>query len=257
MGVADQRMGQVRLLAAAGLAALLLALVALLPARVAIGLLGLPDGSAGGIDGTVWNGSVQRLSVGGVTVGPAQWQLQPLRLLAGQLAADVEATLPDGFLNSRLALSWGGNVSLANLQAAAPVALFAPAAGGNAGQLTARFEKITLDGARIETAVGTLQVAGVVLPLPTAGAGVAPGNYTLSFAAIGLGPDEPLTGSIADGGGPLEILGTVTVTPPRSYELAGTAKARPEAPPALVDALRMLGPLTPDGKHVLSLAGSF
>ena len=72
-----------------------------------------------------------------------------------------------------------------------------------------------------------------------------------------LGPEEPLTGLLSDAGGPLEIAGTVTFTPPRSYELTGKAKPRPEAPPELRNALQMLGPATPDGAHDLSVAGSF
>ncbi len=51
--------------------------------------------------------------------------------------------------------------------------------------------------------------------------------------------------------------GTVTITPPGSYELTGTAKPRPGAPPELLNALKMLGPTTADGGHSLSLAGSF
>jgi hypothetical protein len=79
----------------------------------------------------------------------------------------------------------------------------------------------------------------------------------VTFAADGLKPGTPLTGVLKDTGGPLEVAGTVKITPPRSYELTGTAKPRPEAPPELRNALQMLGPATPDGSHALSLAGSF
>ena len=83
------------------------------------------------------------------------------------------------------------------------------------------------------------------------------GTYELTFSADGLGPDDLLTGALKDAGGALEIAGTVTITPPRSYEVTGTARPRPEAPPELRSALQMLGPATADGSHALSLAGSF
>ena len=248
-------MRQIRLLAGAGFAALLVSLIALLPARVAFGVLGLPAEAASGFSGTVWSGTAQRLAVGGVTLGPVRWSARPLRLLQGQAAALVEATLPDGFLNGTVALGAGGKVSISDLEAAAPIAMLAPAAGG--GQVAARFARLAIKAGRVETAVGTLKVAGVLLPIPTAGRQLGPGTYAVEFDTESLGPDEPLTGLLTDAGGPLEIAGTVKFTPPRSYEITGQAKPRPEAPPELRNALQMLGPATADGAHTLSLAGSF
>jgi hypothetical protein len=123
--------------------------------------------------------------------------------------------------------------------------------------VAARFDRLVLDAGRVETAIGTLKVAGVVLPIPTAGRQLGPGTYAVAFETEGLGAGEPLTGLLSDAGGPLEITGTVKFTPPRSYELTGKARPRPEAPPELRNALQMLGPATPDGAHDLSVAGSF
>jgi hypothetical protein len=250
-------MRQIRLLAGAGLAALLVSLVALLPARVALGVLGLPPGAAAGLTGTVWAGSAQRVSLAGLALGPVRWKIRPSRLLGGQLAADVEAKLPDGFVNGSFALGLGGALAISDLEAAAPLAWLAPAAGAAGGQVAARFDRLVLDAGRVETAIGTLKVAGVVLPIPTAGRQLGPGTYAVAFETEGLGAGEPLTGLLSDAGGPLEITGTVKFTPPRSYELTGKARPRPEAPPELRNALQMLGPATPDGAHDLSVAGSF
>lgn len=250
-------MRQMRLLAGAGLAALLVSLVALLPARVVLGVVGLPAGAASGVSGTAWSGTADRLTLEGVTLGPVRWNVQPSRLLVGQLAADIEATLPDGFANGRIALGVGGMLAISDLEAAAPLSWLAPAAGAAGGQVAARFEELALDAGRIETARGTLKVAGVVLPIPTAGPRLGAGTYSVAFDAEALDSGEPLTGLLSDDGGPLEITGRVTFTPPRSYELTGKAKPRPEAPPELRDALNMLGPAMPDGAHDLSVAGSF
>lgn len=250
-------MRQVRLLAGAGLAALLLSLVALLPARVLFGALGLPAGAASGLSGTVWNGTAERLSLGGVTLGPVNWNARPSRLLTGQIAADVEATVPEGFVNGTIAVGLGGTIAISDLEAAAPMSWLVPTAGATGGQVAARFDKLAFRAGRVETAKGTLNVAGVQLPIPTAGRQLGTGAYSVAFDAEGLGSEEPLTGQLSDAGGPLEITGTLMFTPPRSYELTGKAKLRPEAPPELRSALQMLGPATPDGSHDLSVAGSF
>ena len=250
-------MGQNRLLAGAGLSALLISLLAMLPARVAFTLLRVPATSVAGLSGTVWNGAVQRLSLGGFTLGPLSWQVKPSRLFLGQLAADVNATLPDGFLNTTAALSIGGGLAASNLEAAAPLSWLAPAMGDASSQLTARFDRVVIKKGHVETAIGSLQLAGIVLPIPTAGPQLGPGTFKVTFNADNLGPTDLLTGVLKDTGGPLEIAGTVKITPPRSYELTGTARPRPDAPPELRNALQMLGPATPDGGHVLSLAGTF
>lgn len=250
-------MRQIRLLAGAGIAALLVSLVALIPARVAFGVIGIPAEAASGFSGTLWSGTAQRLSVGGVTLGPVRWSVRPLRLLTGQVAAQVEATLPDGFLNGTVALGIGGRIAISDLEAAAPLSWIAPAAGAAGGQVAARFDALAVKGGRVDTAVGSLKVAGVVLPVPSAGRQLGPGTYAVEFATENLGPDELLTGLLSDDGGPLEIAGTVKFTPPRSYEIDGKAKPRPDAPPELRNALQMLGPATADGAHALSIAGSF
>ncbi len=250
-------MRNIRLLVAASLSALVLSLIALLPARVAVGMLGIPATAVAGLSGTVWNGAVQRFSLGNISLGPVLWHVQPSRLLTGKIAADVQATLPDGFVNATVALALGGAWSASGVEAAAPLAWLAPAMGNAGSQLTARFDRLVVNKGRVEVAVGSLQLAGVILPIPTAGQQLGPGTYTLTFSTGQLGPDDLLTGALTDTGGPLEIVGTVTITPPRSYEVTGTAKPRADAPPELRNALQMLGPATSDGRHALSLAGSF
>ena len=121
-------MRHLRLLLAVGLIAFLLSLVALLPARVAFALFGVPPTAMTGVSGTLRQGAGQRLTVGGFTLGPVHWQARPSRLLLGQVAADLGATLPDGFLNVTVGLSIRGSLALSNLEAAAPLAWLAVAA---------------------------------------------------------------------------------------------------------------------------------
>lgn len=248
-----------RLLVGIGSLALLVSLVMLVPARVVVGWIGLPPGMASGTTGTVWHGEIRHLALQGgrLTLGPVRWQVKPARLLLATLAADVRAELPDGFLSMRVGLSAGGRLTLDNLEAAAPLGWLAPGVADPGSQVSARFDRLVLAGGSIATAIGRLQLGGVVLPVAANGAPLDPGNYTVTFDAHDVPAGQPLQGELADAGGPLELAGTVKFSLPRSYEISGTAKARPNAPPELGNALTMLGPALPDGAHAISLAGSF
>ena len=157
---------------------------------VVLGVIAYRRRSVGGV-GTAWSGTAERLSLGGVTLGPVSWNLRPSRLLTGQLAADIEATLPDGFANGSIAAGVGGKIAISDLEAAAPLAWIAPAAGAAGGQVAARFEKLAVNGGRVETAKGTLKVAGVVLPTDRR-APLGAGTYAVAFDAEARNPGNPL-----------------------------------------------------------------
>ena len=105
---------------------------------------------------------------------------------------------------------------------------------------------------------GSVRLAGVSLELPgVQGNRAAAGNFELTFDAPEVSAEQPLTADLKDAGGPLELAGTVVLTPPRNYEINGTARPREGAPQALVQGLQMAGPRDGDGRHAISLAGSF
>lgn len=249
-----------RLLALVGLVTFLGALILQLPARVVLPLAGLGPAVASGVSGTIWHGTARSATVAGRVLGPVAWQLRPLQLLRGTIAADVDGKLPGGFVTGRLGVGLGGGFRAGNLEITVPLAVLVPGAAGVGpdSQLSARISALVMaaDG-RILRAVGTLQTAGVALPLPGPAAGMATGSYRLEFAADDLPPDQPLTGALTDTGGPMALEATARFMPPRSYEIEGTARARPDSPPELAQALQMLGPPTADGARQFSLAGSF
>lgn len=77
-----------------GVAALviwLLFLLVSLPARFALQFAPLPPNVAvGGVEGSIWQGSIDALLVDDMLLRDVQWQLRPLALLRGQLAADIQ-----------------------------------------------------------------------------------------------------------------------------------------------------------------------
>ncbi len=66
-------------------------LVAFFPARLAVTFAPLPSNiQLTGVTGTLWQGEVARLQFGTNTLEQLQWQVFPLALLSGQIAADVD-----------------------------------------------------------------------------------------------------------------------------------------------------------------------
>ncbi len=242
-----------------GLASLGLSLLLLIPARTVLPLLTKSGAVTSGLAGTVWSGSARTLSAGPLRFDQLRWQFEPWQLLRGELGAHIEGRLPDGFFSGHVSRSLGGRLVIRDIEAAAPLQVLSPGMASLTGnsQLSIRMQQIAwLDG-WVETAIGTVQLSQVVLPIPVLAGRTPPGNYIISFDSESLAAGTPLSGKVADGGGPLEISGVLNLSPPRSYELSATVKARDTAPPELVNILKSAGPRAPDGGREFSLAGSF
>lgn len=73
------------------LAIYLIGLIAYLPARLVVALVPIPAQlHLHGVSGTLWQGRINYLQFDQRSLEGIEWQLYPLALLAGQLAADVE-----------------------------------------------------------------------------------------------------------------------------------------------------------------------
>jgi general secretion pathway protein N len=252
-------MGKQRTLFYAGLAAFALSLLLLIPASILAPLLQKAGAVTSGISGTIWSGEARTLSAGPLRFDQLRWQFQPWRLLRGELGVHVEARLPDGFLSGQVSRSLGGRLVLRDVEAAAPLNALSPGMAAMTGnsQLSIRMQEIAWLEGWVETAIGTVQLSEVVLPIPVLAGRTPPGNYVISFDSESLAVGAPLTGKVTDGGGPLEINGLLNLSPPRNYELSATVKTRDSAPAELVSLLQSAGPRAADGGREFSLAGSF
>lgn len=227
-------------------------------------LLAKPLASAGiatrALRGTVWGGEADGVVALGIRIDRLRWKLAPAALVTGRLAATVDARLPDdGFAEGRVTVGAGG-VALADFSGAAPLAALGPAtaAFGGSGDVRVRLERVEWRDGWLAAAVGTVEAANVDTTFGAVPGGSGPGGgFAVRFDAPEVAPGDPVTGAVTDTGGPLELAATLTLTPPGSYRIDGTARARPGAPPALASGLRLLGPDDGRGGHAVSLEGSF
>jgi hypothetical protein len=243
----------------AGLGAFAAGTVALLPAHVALKLLGT-GARISGASGTLWSGTADAIQLDALQLGRTEWSLRPLALFRGRLAADVTTQWAGGSGHGDVAIGLGKSFACndceisTSLVALRPIAAV-PALGGKL-DLTVRALDISEGWPR--RAIGVARVTDMPLSIPgQAQSSGAVGSYEVAFNADPVAEDGRVEGTVTDLDGPLQVTARLQLTPPGNYQLAGTAQARPDAPPALRSGLALLGPPRADGSREFAFSGTW
>jgi len=202
-------------------------------------------------DGTLWSGSCSGLSVERLPFGDLTWDVAPLRLLTGTLAAHVVARGPVTG-SADVAYAIGGSVSLQNVVTdlkldPRQIPHLPPQLRGS---VHTDLSLVRLEHGRIAELKGRIEAhdlsqrTGHVTPL---------GSYALTFPGGGAEP----VGTLVDLGGPLAVQGTLRLTNQPGYVLEGQVAARAEAAPELVGNLEFLGSPDASGRRPFNIAGTF
>jgi general secretion pathway protein N len=215
---------------------------------------GLAQRECATLDGTLWSGSCTAVVVNGKAIGDLSWELKPLRLLLGQLAAQV--TLSNGVANGSalVQVGLGERVTLRDLHAELPLD----------PQLIPEVPQNLRGRARLELSLAQLQ-HGVLTRLEgrieahdledrSGGNDTALGSYLIDFPAGASG--DP-TGRIRDLDGPLAVEGTLRLTRAPGFELEGFIAPRKNASREVVNNIAFLGSPDASGRRAFSLAGTF
>ncbi len=244
---------------ALGVGAYLAFALSTLPASTAVRWFVPPPVVLTGVQGTVWSGSAASGTIGGLSVQDVHWHVRPWTLLTGRVGANVETRLADGFLNTGLTASTSrvqfddlrGGTSLATLALMLPVR-------GMRGQATVALSSLEVENGWPARIVGELKLAALEMTslMPTGGSSnlVPLGDYTVTF---GEAPPRSIAARFVDNGGPLEVAGTLVVSPARAYTFDALIKPRNSASKDLVDGLSfMTADPDSDGRRRLTLTGS-
>ena len=226
------------------------AFVAMFPARVAYDWFVPQAVQVSGLDGSIWSGSATGASVAGLYLRDVNWRLRPLRLLTGQLAASIEASPSSGFLEADVAVGFGGDVALANVNASLPLSAFATIARvpGLAGNASIQFQDLRLRDGLPVVADGTLTVADLVAPMVDA----SPiGGYRAEFFT----DDNAVVASVEDVNGVFDLAGSLTISADRNYQFLGKVAATDKTSEKLRKQLRFLGSANDRGQHDIRLEG--
>jgi hypothetical protein len=245
------------------LCAVLAVVVAVLPASLAGRFL--PAGvQAEDFSGTLWHGSAGRISVGGRDAGALEWRLHPLALFKLRLDADLH-WVKGGFVVDGTAAVGRSDFRASDLHGGGPIADLSSlgVASGWRGVAQVGIRQIAADLAgpipSLRSAVGEIDVSDVSSPQVAGGSDL--GSYALSFDDAALSADGDARAALVDKGGPLSLEASLTLTPKtRTAMLAGTAKEREDAPPALrkeLDNVAQLRPRDAQGRIPIDLEFTF
>ena len=230
---------------------LVAALLVMFPARVAYQWAAAPGFAMNGIQGTVWRGKAEAMSVEGVYFREVRWTLNPLRLFTGQANFHVEGSPPAGFVEADVGVGLGGTLHVTDLAASLPLTLFADAVNvrGLKGDASLQFDRIEVrDGVPV-SADGTVRVSKLLLPRLSR---EPIGGYEAEFFTQNNG----IAATIEDTDGILDLAGSLQLNNDRSYQFLGKVIAAPEAPASVKRQLEYLGSADERGQRELRLEGT-
>ncbi len=256
---APQPRRKVGWLIALGLLAALAFALATLPAAVLSGYLLRAGLQATTLSGTIWSGRADGLAWRGAPLGDARWNVTPTQLLRGRIAGDVNLARVDGSVNSRVAATFGGELSFEALRADLPVeALAAFPIGlpkGWRGRVSAAVDELVLRDGWPTLLRGTLLMQDLVAPPPrNAPAGTF--DVVMPDPQDAPGAGDALTGRVTDRAGPFSVDARLTLSRDRSFLLEGTLAPRGAIPPGLERSLQLLGPADAAGRRPFSVSGT-
>jgi hypothetical protein len=252
-------------LLAIGAIALLVSILATLPA----GLLASPLRKAGieaqGFGGSVWSGRATGLALHATPLGDVAWTLLPARLLRGHAAGHLQLVRPGGGLETDFDVTLvARHIVLTGTQFALPVELLSalplglPA--GWRGQAGGNFAEVRLEGGWPAVLRGTLELDGLVAPPPRN----APlGSFRAVFphpapqASLSV-PVDPanVTAQVIDKEGPYAVEAQFTLSRGRAFALEGVLAPRGQVPESMQRSLELLGPADAAGRRQFSIGGS-
>ena len=233
-----------------GVSAYLLFLVAQLPAYWLYRQL-LPAGEAQ-LQGSLWHGYAQNLTLAGLKLDAAQWDWQSRALLSGQVAYQLQLSAPELRLSTTLALSpsgWQaqtlqGELTLAPLTQRTGLLL--------SGQLQLQLAQVRWQTQpwQLQAAHGQVRVRNLKLNL-----GATPlllGDISAHVQADQL----PATFKLSSEGA-LNLSGEWILSAENRYQLRARLSPKPETDTSTRQQLQnWLGPLPSEGFWLLNFAGS-
>jgi|SRR5579863_5094115 len=205
------------------------------------------------VSGTVWNATCTGLLVQRQPVGDLTWDIHAGRLLAGKLGADLVLTRANGSARGYVEAGLGQTLTARDLHVDLPLdpALMPQLPSNLTGHLHADIAALRVAYHRVRSIIGRIEARD--LRLGIGGTAEELGSYQLTFPATGGTP----VGQLGDLGGPLEVRGTLTLTPEPGFSLQSQVRPRPSASAELSRDIQFLGSPDSQGWRPFLIAGTF
>ena len=205
------------------------------------------------IAGTAWNGSCSGIAYNGAALGNLNWELHPLALFRGKVAAFVNLTRGGQFVRGDFEMASGNSFIAHDLQAQMPLdpPLLPQLDSGYSGNISVNLEYLKLEKNLLAAIEGQVQATSLYSKRDR----LALGGYSATFPKAAAG-SEPV-GQVTSLEGPVDFEGTLKLTREPGWVVDGKIRTKPETPQALVQQLAYLGAPDVQGFRPLSLAGTF
>jgi general secretion pathway protein N len=246
-------MSQRSLYVAAGIAAFLGFMVAMVPASQFAQRL--PAGIAlDGVSGTIWSGRARALAVRGHPFGALRWSCGPWRLLLFEWSCTLGLQPRGGQVSGDFSGDFHGDLAGRGIRGSLPLGVFEGLGTppGWTGSLEVDLAEFAIAARRPQSASGTLFLRGLRAP-------GAHGQYLGDFELVvgeGSVGGATLNGRLRDLGGPLRVRGAVELFENGRYLIQGEAAPGPGAGPAIFDTLGFLGPPDGQGRRPFTIEGT-
>jgi hypothetical protein len=238
------------LLAAAGLVAFAVGLVANFPATLALAWFAPDEVRAWGVEGSVWAGRAASIAAGPVSLGQTRWGARLPAFLVLRPTWGVEADRGDGFLNGTVSIAlFSDRQRFRDLEAALDLDSLPPSLSpdGTSGQLSLQFTELVLADGWPAIATGRAGLARLHLP----GVQFELGPFEIVFPENDGFP----VAAVRSLGGPLSVDGQLALPGPERWSLDLVLAPGEDAPRDLVQGLQFVGEEIPGGRRRLVLSG--
>ncbi len=239
-----------RALLGAGLLSFFVFLLVSFPARVAYRWFAPVNVQISGLEGSVWNGTAREMSAYGIYLLSPGWRMKPHYVVLGKLAYAMEGSAGPGFINTDIAVSFGGTVTMTDLTGSLSLDLLEKIVSlpGLAGNATLRFERLQfVDGLPV-AADGFVEVLDLMIPVVHQS---SIGGYRAEFFT----QQDEVVASVEDTDGVVELAGSLRIAADRSYRFLGRVAAKPGTPDNIRQQMRLLGSVDERGQYELRLEG--
>lgn len=205
------------------------------------------------LNGSIWEGRVQKITFNKHHMGPLYWQFKPLSLLLGQAEIMLTSTDKKLQLSGRAGIKLNGDIFLSNIKGEGrsdKLITFIPNLPVTpVGRITFDLQEVTFSQQRLSTITGRIDwlQAGIKQPIE-----IQIGRLNLQLATDG----EVIHGTITDQGATIGVDAQLTLQVNGKYQIKGKIEPKPDTPTDLNDALKMLGRPGPTGAIPINLSGN-
>lgn len=240
-----------------GLVTYALFLIISVPASLIIGLLDekLPQLDVQGVNGTLWNGSAQRVNISSMyKIEDMKWTFCTWRLITAEACINMDALYENRPLQAQLGVGLSGTIHARDLNAEIDARSLGDLSGLPVGELSG------LIAINLETASWKKeQVPGVTGSILWKNAGITIAE-TADLGEVKIilveSDSSPLAGTISNKGGNLILNGNTNITGDGAYNLELKLLPNETASNNLRASLKMLAKQQNDGSFVLNNTGN-